>query len=459
MNSFNELCKKISQDIVSKINFKRSWDDEERFRFDYSLSYFLRELWNKHFTHIDNETSIPKNKNYYSALAQYRDPNLTYRMAMKAFDGLQELGLIRITKKGYYDRNIMEGNLTRFKATHNLRELFNELEGHPAITLKPNLDIQTILLRDRIDGRNVLVPYDEDKDTEQWRTNLRKINECFSRHILDLKIKDTEIKELQERLLGDDEKEPIDLTKKVLVRIFNNNSFEQGGRFYRGWWQNVPSEYRKHITIDSKKTVEFDFSQLNPNIVYSAHNLELGNEDAYDRVLNGQHRDTLKEAFNAMLQASTELKHKPKGINLDALDMNWTELRQAILDSHKPIQHLFFKGLGNKLQFEDSCIAESVMLHYTHLDSPALPVHDSFVLHHAEGSYGKLEEVMRRAYYERFKSDIKVSKEIVVKQFSDVPTDKDGFLSMEVEDILNAEKDYSQWRDRDRMWLSKLMDK
>ena len=160
-----------------------------------------------------------------------------------------------------------------------------------------------------------------------------------------------------------------------------------------------------------------------------------------------------------MLQASTELKQKPKGINLDALDTNWTELRQAILDSHKPIQHLFFKGLGNKLQFEDSCIAESVMLHYMNSDSPALPVHDSFVLHHAEGSYGKLEEVMRRAYYERFKSDIKVSKKIVVEQFSDVPTDKDGFLSMEVEDILNAEKEYSQWRDRDRAWLSKLMDK
>ena len=76
-----------------------------------------------------------------------------------------------------------------------------------------------------------------------------------------------------------------------------------------------------------------------------------------------------------------------------------------------------------------------------------------------KGTTTLLEEVMRRAYYERFKSDIKVSKEIVVEQFSDVPTDKDGFLSMEVEDILNAEKEYSQWRDRDRAWLSKLMDK
>ena len=93
MNSFNKLCKKISQDIVSKINFKHSWDDKQRFRFDYAVSYFLRELWNKHFNHIDNESSIQKNKNYYSALEQYRNPNLTYRMAMRAFDGLQELGL------------------------------------------------------------------------------------------------------------------------------------------------------------------------------------------------------------------------------------------------------------------------------------------------------------------------------------------------------------------------------
>ena len=66
---------------------------------------------------------------------------------------------------------------------------------------------------------------------------------------------------------------------------------------------------------------------------------------------------------------------------------------------------------------------------------------------------------MRKAHYERFKSNIQVSKEIVVEQASDVPADKDGFLSMEVEDILNAEKEYSQWRDRDRAWLSKLMDK
>ena len=60
---------------------------------------------------------------------------------------------------------------------------WNELDGHPLIDLPPNLDSNTILLRKKIDGRRMLVPYEEDKDTEQWRINLREINACFSRHM------------------------------------------------------------------------------------------------------------------------------------------------------------------------------------------------------------------------------------------------------------------------------------
>ena len=62
---------------------------------------------------------------------------------------------------------------------------------------------------------------------------------------------------------------------------------------------------------------------------------------------------------------------------------------------------------------------------------------------------------MRRAYYDKFKSDIKVSNQIVVELVPDVPLNKDGFISMEVKDILNAEKEFSQWRDKDRMCLSR----
>ena len=228
---------------------------------------------------------------------------------------------------------------------------------------------------------------------------------------MDLRILDKDVLALQERLFDDTEKQPIDLTKRTLVRIFSNNSFKEGGRFYRGWWQNVPSEYRPYITIDSKATSEHDYSQLNPNMIYSVYNKELGSEDAYSRVAGEEHREVVKKAFNAMFQHTRVLNTKPDDINdidLDAIGMSWKELKEAILDAHKPIKDYFFKGLGNRLQFEDSCIAESIMLHFAKMDAPALPIHDSFIMHHGFGTYGELEEAMRRAFYERFNKYIKV---------------------------------------------------
>tara|TARA_A200000113_G_C8814423_1_gene338324 strand:- start:37 stop:1170 length:1134 start_codon:yes stop_codon:yes gene_type:complete len=374
-------------------------------------------------------------------------------MAIQSFEGLQKLDLIEVTKNGFYDRIKMEGNLTRYRATTKLSEMLGELDVHPLIDLPTNLDINTILLRHKIDGRRMLVPYEEDKDTEQWRINLKEINACFSRHMLDLRIKDSEVEALQERLLSDSEKEPIDLTKKLLVRIFINGSFGEGGRFYRGWWQNVPSEYRPFITINSKSTQEHDYSQLNPNMIYSLYNHELGSEDAYSRVIGPEHRDLVKEAFNAMFQANTSLESKPRGINIDEIGMTWKELRQAILDAHKPIKDLFFTGLGNKLQFEDSIMAENVMLQFARKDYPALPVHDSFIMHHAFGNHGELEEAMRRAFHDRFHRDIGISRELVVRQEMKDTSNKTREVKEGLEELLDAESDYSLWKKRDDMWM------
>ena len=62
-------------------------------------------------------------------------------------------------------------------------------------------------------------------------------------------------------------------------------------------------------------------------MIYAAYNLELGSEDAYNRVLDGEHRDTVKQAFNAMIQASTALTSKPENIDTDPLGMGETSDR------------------------------------------------------------------------------------------------------------------------------------
>ena len=84
-------------------------------------------------------------------------------------------------------------------------------------------------------------------------------------------------------------------------------------------------------------------------MIYFAYNKEMGSDDAYDRVLDGEHRDIVKQAFNAMIQAESPLNQKPRDITLDGLEMDWRDLRQRILNAHKPIQHLFFSGIGLSL--------------------------------------------------------------------------------------------------------------
>ena len=78
--------------------------------------------------------------------------------------------------------------------------------------------------------------------------------------------------------------------------------------------------------------------------------------------------------------------------------MDWSTLRQAILDAHKPIADVFFQGHGNHLQFIESCIAKNVMLNFIRdEDAPVLSVHDSFIMHYPYGEFGELEEEMRRS--------------------------------------------------------------
>jgi hypothetical protein len=446
---FSEFVKEITKELEAKESRKRARGADAQISFNYAVGYILRELWRDALSYPPRESMINLRSGYYSELDRYRDPQLTYRQVKAAFDTLIECRYIEVTTKGYFSRETGTGGLTRFAPTDRLLERFENLEGHPAFVVSPNLDMECIILRDKLDGtNNTDIPYTDTPKTERFRNNLRAINECLIKHWADLRIKDSEVEKLAQRVLKDPDKEPIDLSRRILTRIFSNGSFDQGGRFYRGWWQNVPSEYRKYITIDEFVTTEYDYSQLSPHMLYFAYNFEMGNDDAYDRVLDGEHRDVVKQAFNAMVQSSTQLLQKPEKINMDGLEMTWRELRDKILEAHKPIQHLFFDGIGNKLQYKDSCIAENVMLQFADLNRMTLPIHDSFIMR--QGYAGDLEEAMRRAFYDEFQSDIPIKHEVIVERvalFEDDGTPR-------TEAVTEDDREHSQWYDRNTTWLS-----
>ena len=447
MEVLTGLTKIISSEISSIENRERKRTTSAQMHFEHAIESLLKELWLGTVIHPEYEVGIHRRSNWYSETPQYRDANLTYKQTIAAYDGMVVTNFIRVVRDGFYDRDTGKSDVTKVIATDKLLKVLESLKGNPFRVIKPNLDAECILLRNRIDGKRVLVSYEDDNTTNEMRENLININKCLARHYPDLRITNDNYKKLQERLRLDKDKSPIDFSKRILKRIFSNGRFDHGGRFYRAWWHNVPSEYRKYITIDGKRTCEYDYSQLNPHMVYFLVDKDMGKEDAYGRVFDGDHRDIVKEAFNAMIQSTTTLNHKPQGIDLSGVGFDWPALKQAILDAHKPIQDMFFKGHGNYLQYTDSCIAENVMLNFIRVeDAPVLPVHDSFIMHYAYGELGELEEEMRKSFHGHFKKSIAVKEEIGVILPSSF--DNKEWDDLSFEEQVHGPVEYSQWEDR-----------
>ena len=191
----------------------------------------------------------------------------------------------------------------------------------------------------------------------------------------------------------------MNLTKRRLYRIYHDDNLMTGGRFYGGWWQEIPDKYRKNIVIDGKRTIECDFSGLHPSILYAKEGLPIP-DDAYSPVAGEHNRKTVKHCFNAMLNASSDMSQPPRGVNIKPTGYSWEDLKARIIELHQPIAHHFFKGAGMWLMREDSELAEQVMLHFIQMGYPCLPVHDSFIVHH--GLATELEDQMKAVFTERY---------------------------------------------------------
>ena len=165
----------------------------------------------------------------------------------------------------------------------------------------------------------------------------------------------------------------VDFNQRSLYRVFNDTQFETGGRFYGGWWQNIPKKYRANIIIDGKLTVEFDYSTIHPTILYLEQGLKPP-VDSYTCIIDGSFkglnvdhnelRSMLKATFNAMLNSTKLIKNAPNDISPNQFGLKWSQVSNAVLETHSPISHHFYSDAGRRLQKIDSDIAEIVLLHF-----------------------------------------------------------------------------------------------
>ena len=288
---------------------------------------------------------------------------LTYSIHIeRAFEGLVELGYLEVTKLGYFDRKGRKdgtptSRLSRYIASDLLLGLFtvDEIEAIPAI-IPSYVDPELIRVRVKEKDesgvsrkRSVLIT--ETPETLQMRENLGIINKALSKHWYDLEVPDEELSDLQKRLADDPENERIiRMDQRSLHRVFNDPALQTGGRFYGGWWQNIPREYRPYIVVNAKQMVELNYSNQNPSILYAQAGV-IRPDDCYSEVIklhdlpfsvtHKDVRDMVKAAFNAMLNSPKPLRRAPAGVKPSKFGLKWAEVSEAIISFHEPIAHHF----------------------------------------------------------------------------------------------------------------------
>ena len=72
-----------------------------------------------------------RRSNWYSETPQYRDPNLTYKQAIAAYDGMVAADFIRVAKDGYLDRDTGRSDVTKVISTDKLLQVLEGLDGDP----------------------------------------------------------------------------------------------------------------------------------------------------------------------------------------------------------------------------------------------------------------------------------------------------------------------------------------
>ncbi|XXK29993.1 hypothetical protein ACMAY7_10870 [Rhodobacteraceae bacterium nBUS_24] len=437
MNTLIENIESLAEDIAQQEiaiglrKKKRSPTAEEVFV--RAIRWLVIDALAAQVSNKNGSFSISRNKNHYikekpdrTGLAPW---GLSYETAIRdpeteagALNSLCNFGYVREVAKGRYKRDGKgpPSATTKYAATKKLLDLFDETQQIQML-FKSKPKRETIILKapsekPEMQGETVLSKWDDTPASIRMRENLDLINENILRHWYDLYIADEtydlllkEIAQRQRRSKTEEESEknqPINLSNRTLRRVFNRGSFEMGGRFYGGWWQNIPSAYRSVITINGHRTVEADYSQFHPNILYHLKQAKLAGQDAYERILGSEHRDLSKKIFNACLNSSYETSRPPKGMKISHTGLTWREIKERLRKAHPQIEYAFFTDQGMRLQFYDSKMAELVMLAFAKDKKPILPVHDSFLV--LEDDTELLLERMTTAYQQVLGKDIQI---------------------------------------------------
>ncbi|MDA7835492.1 hypothetical protein N9A21_06235 [Methylophilaceae bacterium] len=399
---FNILSKKIDK-------FKRKNPSKNKSQ----LKTLIVNLYKNYLDDKTRYVSIYLGKSYYDNLESRYNKLFISRIMIDIVHALDELGFIRLNL-GYY--SLKKSRISRIIGTDKLFKLFTQHQ-FSAEMIQTSREKELIVMRDIIDGKKLDISYEDTPSTNQWRDDLKKYNDLLAKTYIDIpQFSEKGIALPSKGNKNQTYKISLNQSDKIVQRIFNNNSWEDGGRFYGGWWQRIPSGYRGGIHFSTMPTSELDFSGLHINLIYLLCKKDFPKSDPYDIHgigIEGLNRQIVKIILLHIINAKSResaVKSITMRINFDKTlyeyvshnKLDYPSFIDEILITHKSIKKYFFSGQGIKLQNFDAMMAEKVINHFTNLDIPVLCIHDSFLI--AADKTKDLNQVMTEKYGQVLKS-------------------------------------------------------
>ena len=337
--------------------------------------------WNEH---PNMKLGVNLNNNAYKAKSRYNELHIS-KKTITVVKRLHELQLINMV----YGFNDPTGRFSKVARIWSTQNLINQFKKTPFKTYHIHNDIkrEVIILRNSLKKD---IEYDDNDETHKMRSVIIEYNKLINRTFID-------IPELDKPIINSKDKYiTISSSEKFTRRIFNNETWEDGGRFYGGWWQRVPSFFRSKIYINDKPTIEDDYSTLHPILLYAnkgINYLKLKRGDAYDfdvpDLTDKEDRRTLVKtllliAINAKDETSTFRAVKSELQNeLPYYSFTFNNLRiilTKLKEKHPEIADDFCTGKGLQLMNLDGKITDYIIDKFTQNNIPILCIHDSFVV-------------------------------------------------------------------------------
>ncbi|WP_295625893.1 hypothetical protein [uncultured Nitrosomonas sp.] len=318
---------------------------------------------------------VSLNNNDYSKDTRYRKIFLKYDLLKGVLNDLILLEYVADSK--YYHNPNGKSRQTRIKATSKLLSLLEF--DIKKIDRDPEAPDEEIIIKK--DEKGKAIDYVDDIFTNQMREDLKTYNQL---------LRTTDI-----GTDGIDLRYKYDPTNITVKRIFNGEG--GGGRFYYGFWMNMPKVDRLKLRLNFEEVCELDFSALHPTITYSLHGLEAP-EDSY--TIEGCDRKEVKKAFLILFNCKSR-KHAIDTIRSEFHIKNAESLLRQIENKHKAIINSFYNpGFGLHLQHLDSWLAENIINTLTRKGIVCLSIHDSFIV--AKKYELELRQIMEFVFQDKF---------------------------------------------------------